>query len=64
MKMQKTVVEYGDFLCRRCFDRRYDVHLSHRDVKEMEGTCPCCKKQGRLVCDLKLGGRIKMLGKW
>ena len=30
----------------------------------MPGTCPCCKKYGRLVCDLKLGGRIKMLGKW
>ena len=55
MKMQRTVVEYGDFLCRRCFDSRYNVHLSHRDVKEIEGTCPSCKK---------LGGRIKMLGKW
>ncbi len=64
MKMQRTVVEYGDFLCRRCFDSRYNVHLSHRDVKEIEGTCPSCKKQVRLVVDLKLGGRIKMLGKW
>lgn len=64
MKMQKTVVEYGDFLCRRCFDRRYNVHLSHRDVKETEGHCPCCKRDCRLVVDLKLGGRIKLFGKW
>ena len=64
MKMQKTVVEYGNHLCRRCFDRRYKVHMSHRDVKETEGICACCKKQGRLVIDLKLGGRFKMLGKW
>lgn len=63
MKMQKTVIEYGGYLCRRCFDRRYDIHLSHRDVREIDGICPCCKKPGRLVADLKLGGKIKMIGK-
>ena len=64
MLLQKTIIEYGGFLCRRCFDRRYDVHLSHRDVVETEGNCACCKKAGRLVSGLKLGGRIKMIGKW
>lgn len=64
MLMQKIVVKYGGYLCRRCMDRHYKVHLSHRDVVEVEGICPCCKKEGRLVLDLKLGGRIKMLGKW
>jgi len=64
MKLQRTVVEYGDYLCRRCFDRRYDVHLSHRDVKEIPGHCPCCGRDGKVVVDLKLGGRVKMLGKW
>ena len=64
MVMQKILLEYGGYLCRRCLDRRYNVHLSHRDVRESEGTCACCKKDGRLVVNLKLGGRIKMLRKW
>ncbi|MBR2697050.1 MAG: hypothetical protein IKE76_00510 [Clostridia bacterium] len=64
MLMQKNVVKYGGCLCRRCMDRHYNVHLSHRDVVEIEGVCPNCKKKGRLVSGLKLGGRIKMLGKW
>ena len=64
MHMQKAVVEYGGYLCRRCWDSRYKVHLSHRDVIETEGRCACCKKDGRLVSGLTLGGRINMLGKW
>jgi len=64
MKLQRTIVEFGDHLCRRCFDARYKVHLSHRDVKEVPGTCPCCGKDGKLVVDLKLGVRLKMMGKW
>lgn len=64
MLLQKMIVEYGGHLCRRCFDKRYKVHLSHRDVIEIEGVCPNCKRTGRLVSGLKLGGRIKMIGKW
>ena len=64
MLMQQIIVKYGGYLCRRCLDRYYGVHLSHRDVIETEGRCACCKKPGRLVSGLKLGGRIKMLGKW
>ena len=64
MLMQKLEVVYGGHLCRRCLDRHYKDHLAHRDVKETTGTCPCCGKEGKLVCGLKLGGRIKMCGKW
>lgn len=64
MFLQKTQLEFGGPICRRCFDRRYGVHLAHRDVKEVPGTCPCCGKDGKLVVDLKLGGRLKMMGKW
>ena len=64
MKLQRTIVEFGDHLCRRCFDARYNVHLAHRDVKEIPGHCPCCGKQAKLVYDLKIPGRIKMMGKW
>ena len=32
MHMQKL-----DHICRRCLDRHYKVHLSHRDVKEKSG---------------------------
>ncbi len=64
MLMQKSIVQYGGYLCRRCFDSHYKVHLSHRDVIETEGRCPCCQKEAKLVYGLKLGGRIKMIGKW
>ena len=64
MKMQGVIINYGGHLCRRCFDSRYKVHLAHRDVKEALGICPCCGKQAMLVVDLKIGGRLKMLGKW
>lgn len=64
MFLQKTHLEYGGHICRRCFDSRYGVHMSHRDVKEIEGTCPCCGKDGKLVVSLKFGGRVKMMGKW
>lgn len=64
MHMQKTFLKFGGSLCRRCFDRYYKVHLSHRDVRETEGVCSACGKEGRIVTGLKLGGRIKMLWKW
>ena len=64
MFMQAISMKYGGNICRRCFDRHYGVHLSHRDVVEKHGTCPSCGKEGRLVVGLKLGGRIKMMGKW
>lgn len=64
MKMLGTIVDYGGCICRRCFDARYKVHLAHRDVMEALGTCACCGKQEKLVVNLKLSGRLKMLGKW
>ena len=65
LHMQKLEVIYGGHICRRCLDRHYKVHLSHRDVKEIAGNCPCCGKESlNLVVGLKIGGRLKMLGKW
>ena len=63
-KMQRTLIEYGGYLCRRCMDHCYHVHLAHRDVKEIPGTCHRCGKTRKLVIDLKIDGRLKMLGKW
>lgn len=63
LNLKPVILEYGDYICRRCLDRRYAVHLAHRDVVEAEGTCPCCKQAAKLVTDLKLGGRLKMLRK-
>lgn len=49
MHMLKLEVIYGGHICRRCLDRHYKVHLSHRDVKEVAGTCPCCGKETTCV---------------
>ena len=65
LTLKPVILEYGDYLCRRCMNRRYDVHLAHRDCRESPspGACPCCKKTGSVVTGLRLGGRIKLLRK-
>ena len=56
--------QYGDYICQRCIDRGYDVHLAHRDCRYGEPhECPCCRKTTNIVVGLTLTGHIKMLGK-
>ena len=64
LSLKPIVLEYGDYLCRRCMNRRYDVHLAHRDCRETsDSECPCCRKVGNVVTGLKLSGHIKLLRK-
>ena len=64
LSLKPIVLEYGDHLCRRCMNRRYDVHLAHRDCRETPSReCPCCRKVGSVVTGLTLSGRIKRLKK-
>ena len=57
-------LEFGGPICLRCMNRRYEVHLAHRDCRE-EGPreCSCCRKTGNVVTGLKLSGHWKLLAK-
>ena len=63
--LKPVILDYGGPLCRRCMNRRYGVHLAHRDCIQSPSPreCPCCRKVESAVVGLKLSGRIKMLGK-
>ena len=64
LSLKPVVIEYGDYICRRCLNRRYEVHLAHRDCRQSEPReCPCCRKVGSMVTGLRLSGRMKLLGK-
>ena len=65
LSLRPVVLEYGGHICRRCLNRRYEVHLAHRDCRETASPlpCPCCGKAGNVVVALRLGGRVKLLRK-
>lgn len=64
LSLRPVILDYGAPLCRRCLNRRYGVHLAHRDCREVPNReCPCCRKSGSVVTGLRLGGRIKLLWK-
>ena len=60
--LKPILMEFGEPICLRCLNRRYEVHLAHRDCRE-EGPreCPCCRKAGNVVTGLKLSGRVKLM---
>lgn len=64
LSLKPVILEYGGNLCRRCLNRRYEVHLAHRDCREAPNReCPCCRKVGSVVVGLTLSGRFKLLTK-
>ena len=64
LSLKPVIMEYGGNVCLRCLNRRYEVHLAHRDCREEANSeCPCCRKTGSVVVGLKLSGRVKLLGK-
>lgn len=64
LTLKAVIRDYGGVICRRCLNRRYNVHLAHRDVREESNQdCACCRRVGRVVTGLTLSGRIKLLRK-
>ena len=45
LNLKPIVRQYGDYICQRCVNRGYNVHLAHRDCKYADPhECPCCRK--------------------
>ena len=65
LTLKPVIKDYGGYLCRKCMDRRYGVHLACRDCIQTPDPreCPCCRNYTNLVMGLKLTGKIKMVGK-
>ena len=54
--------KYGDYICRRCLNKEYNVNIQPKDCdRYYYGHCRCCKEDRRLVVSLTPIGKIKML---
>ena len=64
LTLKPVIKDYGGYLCRRCMDRRYGVHLACRDCIQTPDPreCPCCRNYTNLVMGLKLTGKTKWWG--
>ena len=64
LTMKPIIIRHGDYICRRCINRGYEVHLAHRDCRYGDPhECPCCKKTSNIVVGWTLSGHVKMLFK-
>ncbi len=63
--MNKIYRELGDFPCRRCINKKFDVRLEPKDCiyLENEDYCSYCKNIRHIVVGLKMSGKIKMMFK-
>ena len=56
----------GRYICRSCINRLYGVRLKTSDCRSWlpyPQQCPCCGERRSIVIDLRLSGRLKLLGK-
>lgn len=55
----------GDYLCRRCLNRQYRVHMKPQDCRyKFIRICPICHSSDHLVVGFTLSGFLKMLPKF
>ena len=64
MSAQAIAQDYRDYICRRCINEEYAVHLIPKDCKYgYAAQCPCCRQHRNIVVGFKISGRAKMLFK-
>ncbi len=67
MVTNKTILkQFGGYVCRRCLNDFYNVHLLHSDCEYKSmypGKCPRCQEMKNIVTGLKFSGFIKLLTK-
>lgn len=57
--------QFGDYLCRRCLNRQYGVHLTPQDCRyRTMRRCALCNASDHLVVGFHGLGRLKMLLKY
>jgi len=53
---------FGDYICRRCLNEKYNVNLESRDCKYgYYAVCPVCHQERHIVAALNTSGKMKML---
>lgn len=56
---------YGYYLCRRCMNREYKVHMKPADCRyRYAKLCPLCRSTDHVVVGFTLTGHYKMLLKY
>ena len=54
--------QFGDYLCRRCINAQYHVHLKREDCRYgYSYVCPRCKAEQNIVVDFSPSGKWKVL---
>ena len=62
LDLEPVKQKYGDYICRRCLNKEYNVNIQPKDCdRYYYGHCRCCKEDRRLVVSLTPIGKIKML---
>ena len=57
--------QYNGFICRRCLNTKYNVHLVPRDCKyKLNGKCANCREVRNIVIGFHATGHLKMLAKF
>lgn len=63
--MSRIKKQYGDYICRRCINKRYHVNLQPQDCHYgymgFMRECPRCRQGHHIVDGLSFSGRIKTL---
>ncbi|MBR2761036.1 MAG: hypothetical protein IKE16_00935 [Solobacterium sp.] len=64
LSLEPVKEKYGDYLCRQCLNKEYNVNLVPRDCNHFFfGVCRCCNENRRLITSLTATGKLKMLVK-
>ena len=60
--MNRILNSNGDFICRRCINKRYHVKLETADCSYgYMYKCPSCKQNRHIVVGLNASGHLKTL---
>ena len=62
LTLEPVKKRFGDYICRRCLNKRYFVNLNKEDCRYgYYAICPSCKEPRNIVVALEASGKIKML---
>ena len=59
---EKIRKQKGDYICRKCINRIYEVNLERKDCRYgYYAVCRCCNNDANIVVGFTLPGQLKLL---
>ena len=62
----KIISKFGGNICRQCINKKYNIHLIHKDCRYdiiYPSLCPKCNEMKNIVTGFQLSGYLKLLFK-